>query len=272
MTTANVRREARRSGSDGSGQGQAVRHVVTGAAVISVVLAVWWGLIAVYNIKPYFMPGPGATLLTLVNQRATLIDHSLTTLWETVVGVFVALVLAVALAVGFVTSPTAERALLPLAVTLRSIPIVAIAPLITLIAGRGFATSVICVTMVCFFPILVNAARGLRALTPEMRELFRVCGANRRQLLRYARMQLTVPYLFAGLRSAAAAAVLGAMLAEWLTGQQGLGYLLTNAAALRDNELLWSVAIVASICSLSFFALMQAVEKRFVRWSKGDAT
>ena len=78
------------------------------------------------------------------------------------------------------------------------------------------------------------------------------------------------PYLFAGLRSAAAVAVLGAMLAEWLTGQQGLGYLLIAAVALRDNELLWSVVIVSSACSLAFFAIMQAVERLFVDWSTGE--
>jgi ABC-type nitrate/sulfonate/bicarbonate transport system permease component len=82
---------------------------------------------------------------------------------------------------------------------------------------------------------------------------------------------VTVPFLFAGLRSAAAVAVLGAMLAEWLTGTQGLGYLLTNAAALRDLPLLWSVVIVASSLSLGFFAAMAAVERVLVRWSKGES-
>lgn len=238
-------------------------------AGIGVVLAAWAAVIEIWDVKPYFMPGPGATLRTLVDSRGTLFEHARVTLWETVVGIAVATVLAVGLAAVFVTSRAMERALLPLAITFRSIPIVAVAPLITLIAGRGFATSVICVTIVSFFPILVNAARGLRALSTEMRELFRVCGANRRQLFRHARMQLMVPYLFAGLRSAAAVAVLGAMLAEWLTGQQGLGYLLTNAAALRDNELLWSVVIVASGLSLSIFAVTQAVERRMVAWASG---
>ena len=247
------------------------RRLLLVLLAVGMVLALWWAVIAFYGIKPYFMPGPGATLRTLVDKRGVLVDHALTTLWETTVGVMVAMLFAVGLATAFVTSPAAERALLPIAVTFRSIPIVAVAPLITLIAGRGFATSVVCVTIVSFFPILVNTARGLRALSPEMRELFRVCGANRRQLLRYARMQLTVPFLFAGLRSAAAVAVLGAMLAEWLTGQQGLGYLLTNAAALRDNELMWAVVIVASGCSLGFFAVMQSVERVLVAWSKGES-
>lgn len=248
---------------------RASRRLATIAITLAVIFGFWWAVIAFYDIKPYFMPGPGATLSTLVEQRGTLIGHARVTLWESAVGVIAALILAVFLATVFVTSPTMERALLPMAIVFRSIPIVAIAPLITLIAGRGFATSVVCVTIVSFFPILVNTARGLRSLSPEMRELFRVCGASRRQLFRSARVPLMLPFLFAGLRSAAAVAVLGAMLAEWLTGQQGLGYLLTNAAALRDNELLWSVAIVASALSLGVFAVTQIIERRLVAWAKG---
>jgi ABC-type nitrate/sulfonate/bicarbonate transport system permease component len=248
-----------------------VRRLTRWAAFVGAALLAWWAVLTVFDVEPYFMPGPGTTLSKLWEARGTLADHALVTLWETVAGIAVATGFAVALAVVFVTSPTAERALLPLAVTFRSIPIVAVAPLITLIAGRGLGTSIVCVTIVSFFPVLVNTARGLRALTPEMRELLRVCGASLPQAFRYARFPVTVPFLFAGLRSAAAVAVLGAMLAEWLTGTQGLGYLLTNAAALRDLPLLWSVVIVASSLSLGFFAAMAAVERVLVRWSKGES-
>lgn len=238
---------------------------------IAAVVVAWWAAIHLLDVKPYFMPGPGAVGRALVEERSTLFEHALTTVKETVAGLAVAVLAAVALASVFVTSPAAERALLPLAITLRSIPIVAVAPLITLIVGRGFTTSVVCVTIVSFFPILVNVARGLRALSPEMRELFRVAGAGRIQLFRWARFPVTVPYLFAGLRSASAVAVLGAMLAEWLTGQKGLGYLLTNAAALRDNPLLWAVVVVASSLSLIVFALTQVLERRLVAWARGTS-
>ncbi len=239
------------------------------AAGVGIVVLVWWAVIHLFDVKSYFMPGPAAVGRALLHERGTLAEHALTTVKETAAGLVTATVLAVALASVFVTSPAAERALLPLAITLRSIPIVAVAPLITLIVGRGFTTSVVCVTVVSFFPILVNVARGLRALSAEMRELFRVSGASRLQLFRYARFPVTVPYLCAGLRSAAAVAVLGAMLAEWLTGQQGLGYLLTNAAALRDNPLLWAVVVVASGLSLTVFAVAQLVEHRLVAWARG---
>lgn len=245
------------------------RRILTLAAVIGFILTLWWAVLEIFDIETYFMPGPGSTLSTLVEERAVLFSHARTTLWETTAGVVVATLLAVALAAVFVTSAHLERALLPLAITFRSIPIVAVAPLITLIAGRGFATSIVCVTIVCFFPVLVNTTRGMRAPSAEMGELLRVAGATRLQGFRYIRFPVMIPFLFAGLRSAAAVAVLGAMLAEWLTGQQGLGYLLINAVALRDNELLWSVVIVSSACSLAFFVTMQGIERALVAWSTG---
>jgi NitT/TauT family transport system permease protein len=246
-----------------------LRRVVIAASVVIAVLGMWWAVLRIFSVESYFMPGPGATLSRLVDERGTLASHAWVTGYETLIGIAVASLFAVALAAVFVTAPAAERALLPVAITLRSIPIVAIAPLITLIVGRGLTTSIVCVTIVSFFPVLVNTARGLRAVTAEMRELFRVTGASKLQEFRYARFPVTIPFLFAGLRSAAAVAVLGAMLAEWLTGTQGLGYLLTNAAALRDLELLWSVVIVASLLSLGCFAATAAVERVLVRWSTG---
>lgn len=249
---------------------RAGRRLAVIAVATGVVVALWWGLLELFAVESYFMPGPGATLRTLAAERAQLASHARVTLLETGAGVAVATIVAVALAMAFVTSAHLERALLPLAITLRSIPIVAVAPLITLMVGRGFTTSVVCVTIVCFFPILVNTARGMRAITPEMRELLRVSGASRLQSFRYVRFPVMTPYLFAGLRSAAAVAVLGAMLAEWLTGQQGLGYLLINAVALRDNELLWSVVIVSAGCSLGFFTAMQAIERSLLAWSTGQ--
>lgn len=246
-----------------------MKTVLKAATAVFVVIMAWAGAIEVFSVESYFMPGPFATLETLVSERSELWAHTRVTIAGTALGMAASVVFAVSLAAVSVSSAIAGRALLPLAITLRSVPVVAIAPLITLFAGRGLATSVICVTIVSFFPVMVNTASGLRATTPEMRELMHVTGANRRQTLRFTQGPVAVPYLFAGLRSASAVAVLGALLAEWLTGVKGLGSLLTLAAALRDLELLWSVVIVATALSLVTFWGMQAIERRLVAWSKG---
>lgn len=248
----------------------ATRRLVVFGAGVGAVLVVWAAVIALFDVEPWVMPGPRSTLATLVDERAALWDHARITILGSLAGLVVSTLLAVGLAALFVAFPTTEQMLLPVAIVLRSIPIVAVAPLITLFAGRDLRTSIICVTVVSFFPILVNAAKGFRAMSPEMRELMRVVGASRLQLFRYARFPTALPYLFAGLRSASAVAVLGALLAEWLTGVDGLGTLLTLSAALRDTELLWSVVIVATTLSLAFFWAMQAIERRVLTWSRGE--
>lgn len=246
-----------------------VRRLFSIALALGVIIGAWAAIIALFDIQPWVMPEPIPTIETLVTERAEIWDHTRVTIIGTVAGLAFSTAFAIALAGLFVTSPTTERLLLPLAIVLRSIPIVAVAPLITLFAGRGLRTSIICVTIVSFFPVLVNTAKGFRAMSPEMRELMRVTGASRLQLFRYARFPTALPYLFAGLRSAAAVAVLGALLAEWLTGVNGLGNLLTLSAALRDTELLWSVVIVATLLSLVLFWLMQALERAVLAWSTG---
>lgn len=183
------------------------------------------------------------------------------TVVETGVGLAVSTSLALGLAVLFVVLPTAERSVMPVALVFRAVPVVAIAPLIVLMVGRGLSTSIVCVTIVTFFPVLVYATRGLRSLPPEMEELFRVHGASTGQLFRYARIPYAAPFIFTGLRDAAAQGVLGAMLAEWLTGSEGLGHLLVFAASRREIGLLWATLVVATLSAIVIFQLTAAAER-----------
>lgn len=241
------------------------RRVLRAAVVTIVVWGLWAGALAVFDIAPYHVPQPGTALQALIEGRAFVLTSLRVTLLATVAGLAVSAAVATTLAALFVASPTTERALLPLAVTVRSIPIVAMAPLLTIVAGRGFRTSLFCVTVVTFFPILVNAAQGFRSIPPPVRELFAVNGASRWQLFRHARLPASVPYVFTGLRVAASVGVLGAMTAEWLTGTAGLGFLLVRAAGRRELGLLWAGVIVATGTAVALFALTSAVERRFTR-------
>jgi ABC-type nitrate/sulfonate/bicarbonate transport system permease component len=179
--------------------------------------------------------------------------------------------LAVSLAVGFAASPTLTRATLPVVVALRTAPLVAVAPVITLVAGRGFATSVIVVVIASFFPVLVNCLRGLSTADRHAAEMMHVLGASKWQALRLLRFPAGLPFLFAGLRVAAASAILGAMLAEWLTGNRGLGFLILESADIRDVELLWASILAATGLALTVFWLMAWAEYVIVYWRRDAA-
>ena len=243
-----------------------LRRVAEVAGFAVVLLGAWQGVILAFRIKPYLMPAPAAAFAALVEHRMAIAAHLAVTLQEAGSGLVISSLIAVSLAGLFVGSPVSERTLLPLAIALRSTPVVAVAPLITLMAGRGLRTSVLCVTIVSFFPVLVNSLRGFKRTDARVRELMHVLGASPWQVFRYARVPFAVPYIFTGIRTASASAVLGAMLAEWLTGTQGLGYLLLNSAAQRELELLWAGVIVSTLLAVVVFWVMVLLERSVSRW------
>lgn len=245
--------------------GRALRRSLPWVIGALAAIATWVLLLELTNTPPYLAAGPTVAFEALVEEW-TLIQESLRiTMIEAGVGLSVSTTLALSLAAVFVAVPTAERALMPIALVFRSIPVVAIAPLIVLMVGRGLFTSIVCVTIVTFFPVLVLAVRGFRSLPSEMEELFRVHGASMGQVFRYARIPNAVPFIFTGLRVAAAKGVLGAMLAEWLTGSEGLGYLLVFASSRRQIGLLWATLVVATISAIVIFQLTVAAERAVAR-------
>ncbi len=157
---------------------------------------------------------------------------------------------------------------MPLVIVFRSAPVTAVAPLITLFVGRGLATSVVVVVIVSFFPIMVNMMRGLLSTDVCASELLHVYGASRWQHIRYVQAPYALPFLFAGLRVAAASAVLGAMLSEWVTGSRGLGALILEAGVMREIEVLWAAVITSVIFALLVFFLTSAAENRVLHWKR----
>src|SRR5258708_34731413 len=131
-------------------------------------------------------------------------------------------------------SRSLAQASLPLVVRFRSAPGAAVAPVAMLFLGRGMITSMAVVTIVSFFPLLVNLMRGLVGADRNAAELLHVYGASRWQQLRYVRIPYAMPFLFTGLRIAGSSAILGAMLSEWITGSKGLGNLILDAGEMRE--------------------------------------
>lgn len=235
---------------------------------IALVLAVWASLIHFYEIPLYLAPPPSAVWEAILEKHALLASHLGFTLAAAATGLAISSVCAIALAIMFVNSPLVSQAAFPLVVALRTAPVVAIAPLITLIVGRGFATSVTVVVIVTFFPLLVNLLRGLAAADRNCLELMHVYGASRWQQMRLARIPFSLPYFFAGLRIAGASAILGAMIAEWLTGVKGIGYLILDSADLREVELMWAAIAASMAVALGIFWVAASVERSVLHWKE----
>lgn len=247
-----------------------MKRLTTLVAVMAGLLLLWQGLLLVFKVPPYILPSPAAVATAYVTSRATLSARGAYTLWSAFLGLIVSCSLAISLAIAFVTYKNVERASMPLVMVFRSAPVTAVAPLIMLFVGRGIATSIIVVVIVSFFPIMVNMIRGLRSADRCAVEMLHVCGASRWQHIRYVQAPYSLPFLFTGLRIAAANAVLGAMLSEWVTGSPGLGLLILESGVMRDIEVMWAAVLLAVVFALAVFALTSMAEKRFLHW-KGAA-
>lgn len=231
-------------------------------------IAVWHLVVVGFAIPHFVMPTPGAAYAAFQENRGDIGAALAHTLRSAALGMLLATAIALLLAALFVTSDTATRAVLPIVIGLRTAPVLAIAPILILIFGRGVGTSIVVVVIVAFFPIMVNAMRGFRAARKNALELMHVCGASGLQTFLKVRFPFAVPYIFTGLRAASASALLSAMLAEWLSGAPGLGTLILDAASYRDLGLLWAAVVVSMIMAFSLFALAAGAERRLMSWAR----
>jgi ABC-type nitrate/sulfonate/bicarbonate transport system permease component len=225
------------------------------------VLVLWDLLLRIESVPAYEVPTPWTTLRAIGTNAGTLGRHLWTTAQGAGLGLLVACVIAALLGTVAVRWPALEQMLVAYAVVVRTIPLVGVAPTITLAFGRGLATSVVCVAVVCTFPLLLSVLSGHRAVPPELRELFGVYESSFRDLVRHGLIPTAVSSVLVGLRTAAPFAVLGALLAEWLTGINGLGNLMVTAAANRAIPLLWAGALVSAVFGVAVYGAVGLAER-----------
>lgn len=235
---------------------------------IAAVLAIWTGLVFAFRIPPYLVPRPTAVFHAFIDNWRIIASQTAFTLSAAGLGLLVSTVLATVLAATFVMNRSIADAAMPVVVTFRSMPVTAIAPIILLMLGRGLVTSTVVVSIVSFFPLLVNLTRGLSIPDRNTQELLHVYGASRWQELRYMRIPFALPFLFTGMRVAGANAILGAMLSEWITGSRGLGNLILESGEMRETELLWAAVLASVAVGLCVFWLTSAGERRVLHWRR----
>jgi NitT/TauT family transport system permease protein len=153
-------------------------------------------------------------------------------------------------------------------VAVRTLPIVAIAPIFVLMLGNGYAPKIAIAALITFFPTLVNMVEGLESADPQALELMHVLSASKTEAFRYVRWPSSLPYLFSAMRIASTSSVLGALVAEWIGTNKGLGYLIVLTTYDFRTALLYAAMVVTSAIALAFFFLVSVVEWLLVRWQR----
>jgi NitT/TauT family transport system permease protein len=233
---------------------------------VALAAAAWQAAVSGFHLPAYIMPSPALAFDSLLANRGDIAHAVLLTLRNAALGLAAAVIVATSLAGLFSSSPAVSKAVLPLVIALRTTPVLAVAPILIMIFGRGVGTAVVVVVIVSFFPIMVNAMKGFGAVRANLLELMHVLGAGPLKTFVKVRFPYALSYIFTGLRSAATSAILAAMLAEWLSGASGLGTLILDAASYKKNGLLWAAVMVSMAVAFVIFSLTTALERRLLAW------
>ena len=242
--------------------------IVNAVLSVAVLLVIWYGFLKIFDVDSfvgktprdvwrYLFTAPGASA-----NRSVIFDALGVTLRDAGLGFVVGLVISSAIAISFVVWRPLERVFLPLAMSVRSVPVVAMIPTIALaLGGRNLRGVVIIVTIVVFFPTLVLVSHGLRAVRVEALEVMKVYNASARATFLKVRLPSALPGFFAAARIAGPGSLVGATLAEWLYSGEGLGALILQSGTTSKYNQLWSASVILLIIAVVIYGVIGALER-----------
>jgi len=244
------------------------RAVTPPLLLIAAGLALWQVVVSADNTNPQLLPGPWLIVRSTWDNRVNIWPAIGVTTEEAVLGMAVATVLAVLIAVSIDTFRVVRGSLYPVIVASQTVPIIALAPLVLVWWGFGLLPKVILVALFSFFPITVGLVQGLGSADPDAINLLRTMRAGRWQLLVRVRMPNALPQFFTGLKISVTYAYSAAIVAEFVGAQQGLGVYMTQAindAPVRMDLVLGAVFVIA-LLTIALFALVGLVQRVAMPW------
>ncbi len=234
--------------------------------VLAGVCIVWEALVRATGVPHYILPDPVRVANALVARADFLFSNAAITLVEMTLGLIVGVSCGALSALLLAQSRTARRWFLPLVLASQAIPIFAIAPLLVLWLGFGMPSKIAAAALIIFFPVTSAFYDGLVRTEGGWLDLARVMGAGRMAVLFRLRLPAALPALATGIRVAAAVAPIGAVIGEWVGASAGLGFLMLQANAQMQIDLLFAALFVLAGFAIAFYALIDALLRRLVPW------
>lgn len=246
------------------------RRILTPLLTVAGLLVVWQLVVDTGLVANYLLPTPVQVVVALVEDFGLIMHHAAFTLVEAAIG------LVSGVALGFVFAVLMDRfvgfrlAMNPLVTISQTIPTIAIAPLLVLWFGYGMLPKVVLIILTTFFPITVSLVSGFSSVDPDVIDLMRTMGASRWQIFRYAKLPAAADQFFSGLRISATYAIVGAVIAEWLGGNIGLGVYMTRVRKSFSYDRMFAVIIIISALSLGLMELVSALQRICMPWKRAE--
>lgn len=235
-------------------------------ATFSLLLLAWQFLVRLFGVPEYILPVPSEFLAKLVQSRGLIWEHTLVTANEIVLGFLFAAAIGVPLGLMIVSVKFLERSLYPLILFFQLIPKIAIAPLFIVWFGFGPFPKILLTFLLCFFPTLVASMTGFRALDERVLYISRSMGMSGWQTFRYIRLPSALGHIFGGFKVSVVFAATGAIVAEFVGANAGLGYLLLRATSYLDMPLIFAVLVALAAIGILFSYAVQLLERLLMPW------
>ena len=243
-----------------------VVYILPPAVALAVALACWEFWVAWRDISIIVVPRPSDVVDRFFQDPEFFWREGAYTLYEATLGLLLGSAFAIGLAVMMAHSRLAERTFFPLAIIIKVTPLVAVAPVLVILLGFGTTPKIVVAALLCFFPALVNAMTGFRDVNPGALQFLRSLHASPWQVFWKLRVPSAMPYLFAALRVTYPLALIGAVVAEWFTGDRGLGLVIFVANYNLDTPTLFAAIGVLAIIGVTLNILLSLLERRVLFW------
>lgn len=239
--------------------------------ITAVVLTLWHAMVMVTGVPAFVFPPPASVALTLVNKAGYLFEHSMVTTVEIVCGLLIGSALGVLSALLLVSFERSRRWAMPLMVMTQSLPVFALAPLLTLWFGYGMSSKIIMAVLIIYFPVVAASFDGLRHTPNEMLNLARSMRASKWAIIWHIRLPAAMPSMASGVRVATSVAPIGAVVGEWVGSSHGLGYVMLNANGRMQTDLMFAALLCLCVIAALLYGLVNRLLDRCLYWQKDSA-
>ena len=226
-------------------------------------ISLWWLIVFIFDVPHFILPSPERVVWVLVERFPLIASHAITTALEIICGLILGASLGFSVACLIGDSKKLTQLTMPALVISQALPVFAIAPILMLWLGYGFASKLAMTTLIVFFPVTASTLAGFRAIPKSWELTFQTLRPKRSQLFWLIRLPLAIPYALSGVKVAASVAPIGAVVGEWVGSSSGLGYLMLHANGRGQTDLMFAALLVLCVEALVIWSLVNRLANRF---------
>lgn len=239
---------------------------------LTATVLLWQVYVSLTNISDFLLPSPINVFEKYIEllHSGVLLHHTWVTTTEIVSGFLLGS--AIGIVLGFIVAKTKSLGsiLMPLLITIQTIPKLALAPLFLIWLGFGIWSKIVITALIVFFPIFINTLHALTSIDPHLRDLLTLIGASKKDVLSKLEIPSSLPLIFAGFKTGITLAVVGAVVGEFVGAKAGLGYLIIHGTGYLDTSMVFAAIAQLVLLGLLSYALIEALSRHFIYWHNSE--